>query len=130
MWVCGKWTFAVILNKRIDNLCCESISTKLSAYFVSPSNKCCLAMHTIPLFLKQPPEVFCKKGIFRNFLNFTGKHLCQSLFFIKLQSWSQKLYWKRDSSTAVFLWILRNGYSPVELQCPRNIQSIISRFWF
>ena len=26
-------------------------------------------------------EVFCKKGILRNFAKFTGKHLCQSLFF-------------------------------------------------
>ena len=26
------------------------------------------------------PEVFCKKGVLRNFA-FTGKHLCQSLFF-------------------------------------------------
>ena len=29
------------------------------------------------------PEVFCKKGALRNFLKFTGKHLCQSLFFKK-----------------------------------------------
>ena len=26
-------------------------------------------------------EVFCKKGLLKNFANFTGKHLCQSLFF-------------------------------------------------
>ena len=30
---------------------------------------------------KQPPEVFCKKGVLRNLTKFTGKHLCQSLFF-------------------------------------------------
>ena len=29
------------------------------------------------------PEVFCKKGVLRNFTKFTGKHLCQSLFFNK-----------------------------------------------
>ena len=29
------------------------------------------------------PEVFCKKGILRNFTKFTGKHLCQGLFLIK-----------------------------------------------
>ena len=28
-----------------------------------------------------PPEVFCKKGVLRNFAKFIGKHLCQSLFF-------------------------------------------------
>ena len=27
------------------------------------------------------PEAFCKKGVYRNFAKFTGKHLCQSLFF-------------------------------------------------
>ena len=30
------------------------------------------------------PEVFCKKGVFRNFTKFTGKHLYQSLFFNKV----------------------------------------------
>ena len=28
-------------------------------------------------------KVFCKKGVFRNFTKFTGKHMCQSLFFNK-----------------------------------------------
>ena len=27
------------------------------------------------------PEVFCKKGILRNFVKFTGKHMCWSLIF-------------------------------------------------
>ena len=30
------------------------------------------------------PEVFCKTGVIRNFAQFTGKHLCQSLFFNKV----------------------------------------------
>ena len=29
------------------------------------------------------PEVFCKKRVLRYFAKFTGKHLCQSLFFKK-----------------------------------------------
>ena len=29
---------------------------------------------------KQSPEVFCKKGAFKNSANFTGKHLCWSPF--------------------------------------------------
>ena len=28
---------------------------------------------------KQPPEVFCKNGVFRNFAKFTEKDLCQNL---------------------------------------------------
>ena len=31
------------------------------------------------------PEVFCKKGVLKNFAQFTGRPLCQSLFF-KLQA--------------------------------------------
>ena len=30
------------------------------------------------------PEVFCNKGALRNFAKFTGKNLCQSLFFNKV----------------------------------------------
>ena len=33
---------------------------------------------------KQQPEVFCKKGVLRNFAKFTGKHQRQSLFFNKV----------------------------------------------
>ena len=32
-----------------------------------------------------------KKGVRRNFIKFTGKHLCQSLYLIKLQDWSATL---------------------------------------
>ena len=46
---------------------------------------------------KQAPEVFCKKGVLRNFAKFTGKHLCQSLFFNKVAG-----------LRPVFMWILRN----------------------
>ena len=30
------------------------------------------------------PKVFCEKGVFRIVAKFTGKHLCQSLFFNKV----------------------------------------------
>ena len=49
-----------------------------------------------PLFQKQPPEVLykkrcsIKKGALKNFTKFTGKHLCQSLFLIKLQALTTK----------------------------------------
>ena len=41
---------------------------------------------------KQPPEVFCEKGVLRNFTKFTGKHLCQSLFFNKVAGLGLQLY--------------------------------------
>ena len=33
---------------------------------------------------------YIKKGVFKNFVKFTGKHLCQSIFFIKLQTYGLK----------------------------------------
>ena len=33
---------------------------------------------------KQPPEVFFKKGVLKNFAKFTGEHLYQGLFFNKI----------------------------------------------
>ena len=32
---------------------------------------------------KQPPEVLFEKSVLKHFTKFTGKHLCQSLFFNK-----------------------------------------------
>ena len=36
---------------------------------------------------KQPPEVFFKKVVLKNFANLTEKHLCWSLFLIKMEAW-------------------------------------------
>ena len=35
---------------------------------------------------RQPPEVLYKKAVFKFFAKFTGKHLCWSLFLLKLQA--------------------------------------------
>ena len=37
------------------------------------------------------PEVFCKKGVLRNFIKSTGKHLCQSLFSNKVAGLRQPI---------------------------------------
>ena len=44
-----------------------------------------------------------QKGVLRNFTKFTGKHLCQGLFFNKSYYQKINLYLKRDSGTGVFL---------------------------
>ena len=49
------------------------------------------------------PEVFCKKGVLRNFAKFTGKHLWQSLFFNEVTGLRPATLLKRDSCTGVFL---------------------------
>ena len=52
--------------------------------------------------------MFCKKGVLKNLANFTGKHLCWSLFLIKLQVFRPATLSKRDSHTVIFLWNLQN----------------------
>ena len=41
-------------------------------------------------------DVFCEKDVLRNFIKFTGKHLCQSLFFNKVANLRPATYQKRD----------------------------------
>ena len=45
------------------------------------------------------PDVFCEKGVLRNFAKFTGKHLCQSLFFNKVAGLS---FIKKEALAQVF----------------------------
>ena len=48
------------------------------------------------LYRSSRPEVFSKKGVFRNFAKFTEKHLCQSLFLNKVADlWTATLLKKR-----------------------------------
>ena len=50
------------------------------------------------------PDVFCEKSVLRNFEKFTGKHLCQDLFFNKVAGGAAcNFIKKRVSGTVVFL---------------------------
>ena len=69
---------------------------------------------------KQSPGGVLKKGVLENFANFTGKNLCQSLFFFKKiagpvpESLPQACKCiKKDSWAGFFLRILRNFWENV-----------------
>ena len=47
------------------------------------------------------PEVFCKKGVLKNFAKFTGKHLCQSSFFNKVAG-LRRNFIKKETLAQVF----------------------------
>ena len=56
--------------------------------------------HSFFIFLiEYEKKRFCKKRILKNFANFIGKHLCWSLFWIKLQLLLPATLLKRDSNT-------------------------------
>ena len=65
---------------------------------------------------KQPPEMFCEKGVLRNFTKFTRKHLCQSLFFNKVAgprpaTLLKKRLWHRCLFSCEFCEISKNNFS-------------------
>ena len=49
----------------------------------------------VKLYGSSLPEVFCRKGVLRNFAKFTGKHQCQSLFFNKVEGLRPLRLWHR-----------------------------------
>ena len=61
-----------------------------------------------------------KKGVLKNFSIFTEKHLCWSLFLIKLQVFRAAALLKRDSNTGFFLWILPNFQKHLFWRTPVN----------
>ena len=73
-----------------SNLCESEFMTSLSI----DTEFCCY------MYRSNRPEVFCKKGVLRNFATFTGKHLCQSLYFNKVAGLKpatllKKRFWHR-----------------------------------
>ena len=59
---------------------------------------CCFWNFTetnLTAFRSSCPEMFCKNGVPRNFGKFTGKQLCQSLFFNKVADLRASILLKR-----------------------------------
>ena len=52
------------------------------------------------LYTSSRPEVFCKKGVLRNFAKFTGKHFRQGLFFNKFTGPCN--FFKKETLAQVF----------------------------
>ena len=63
----------------------------------------------IPMYRSSHRRCSVRKSVVRNFAKFTGKHLCQTLFFNKVSGMRPgTLFKKRLSFTGAFPWILRN----------------------
>ena len=69
----------VILNlSQQTNTCWKSATETLEITEDNPNEN---------IFEKQPSELLYKKNVLKYFAKFLEKHLCQSLFLIKLQAW-------------------------------------------
>ena len=72
-----------------------------------------------PEVQKQSPEVFCKKSVLKNFANFTGKHLCWSIFIIKLQAFNLQVFKKETPAQVLSCEVcetFKNNYFEEYLQ--------------
>ena len=65
-----------------------------------------LLLHVILLKKKwsrsSRPEVFCEKGVLRNFTTWMRKQLCQSLFFNKVAGMRPENFIKKETLAQVF----------------------------
>ena len=69
-----------------------------------PLNKTITLTHLMKLiFGSSYQRCFVKKNVLKNFVNLSEKHLCWSLFLIKLQALRPRNLFKKDSNTDVFL---------------------------
>ena len=101
------WGSPTFLRKQLtasDMVLNTPLSHKLSTYYYNAD--VCKDPND---YRSSLPEVFCKKGVLKNFTKFTGKHLCQNLFFNKVAGLQAcNFILKNDSGTGLFLWILWN----------------------
>ena len=77
-----QWTPCCISNEPVFPQ--KSIFWLWLLYLQLPISKCYCGTSCCCNNQKQPPEVFYKKGVLKNFAKFTGKSLHQSLFFNKV----------------------------------------------
>ena len=65
---------------------------------------------------KHPAEVFYKKAVRKNFAIFTGKHLCWSLFLIKLKAFrSQEHLFLKTSANGCLVHIKKLDQGATEM---------------
>ena len=132
MWVSLKPGLKIIKMRQInwtEHLFCSVNRINLTNVLIFHNKK----ILTFRFWLLQPffynifrsshQRCSVKKGVFRNFAKFVGKHLCQSLFFNKVAD--LRLYQKRDSGIGAFLWILRNFKEHLV-----NTTSVVDYFWY
>ena len=77
----------LFLNKtnKNENTGCHGMFLPCKSHFISKQKSFIfLLFGSWSLIRSSHPEVFCRRGVLRNFAKSTGRHLCQSLFFNKV----------------------------------------------
>ena len=90
-------TFKKWVKSLTCSLFCSCSVCSLTNFALAPCFFDILAIFAV--WGSSRPEVFCKRGVLRNFTKFTWRHLCQSLFFNKVAgqacNFIEKRLWHR-----------------------------------
>ena len=112
----GKQTFVYLFMLALEKTCSkfntdseyicfqqENISTHRNIHEKRRTSIClCRYLH-IKHCRSSHSQMFFKTDVLKNFAIFKGKHLCRSLFLIKLQTCRSATLFKSDSNTFVLL---------------------------
>ena len=80
-------TVEVILKRYTQiNLTIKVLLRYYPGFFLHLSLNCDKVCGSPSMDRSSRPEVFCEKGVLKDFSKFTGKYLCQGLFFNKVAS--------------------------------------------
>ena len=76
--------------------------SKERSVFSNDPHKSTLEQHVPTLFFDLQRRCSVKKGVLKNFANFTGKHLFWSLLLLKLQALQAQQLYQKETPTQVF----------------------------
>ena len=80
------------------------------------------------IFRSSRPEVFCKKGVLKDFAKFTGKHLCQRLFFCEFCEISKNNFFTEHLRWLLFYFCALPKEYRVARKC-KNEANIFARIY-
>ena len=119
----------------LETLTLEVPFRKIISFFGRINFQCMSSLVYTVYWQNQPSEQRCsvKKGVLKDFVIFTGKHLCWGLFLIKLQCWH--LFWRTSASaltplnvTCLFYFIFSTFFFLIITATNVNISDVC--FWF
>ena len=88
LWTLGFWTTGLWTTWPLDKQKLEKLLSKA----IIDNKRTIALLEYLLIYRSSRPEVFCKKGVLKNFAKLTGKHLYHSLFFKKAAGWCKQHY--------------------------------------
>ena len=93
-----------LFNKVTGLLSCEYCEVFTNSFFIKHSEHFCWLRLYMNKRIQTQKELFpdiLRINVLENFIKFSGKYLCPSLFFIRLQTFNLQFY-EKDTPTQVF----------------------------